>query len=99
MGQRDDHVEVVYTGSMVKAKAESSSVYFLKIVLFFILGTIWIRFDEGRSGGFALPIGFLVGILFARHEHFQIDQKIEYAVLFIAGILSYILPLGAVILV
>jgi hypothetical protein len=83
-----------YNTLMAKAKAESNSVFFLKVVFFFIVGTIWIRFDAERSGGVGIPIGFLLGLVFAAHEHFQIDQKIEYALLFIAAVLSYLLPLA-----
>lgn len=39
-----------------------------------------------------LPVGFIAGIMFARHEHFQIDRKIEYAVLLVAMVLSAYIP-------
>jgi len=79
-------------------KAEPSSVYFLKIVLFFILGTVWIRFSVESRTGIGIPAGLLVGIIFANHDHFQIDQKIEYAILLVAAVLSYVFPVGAVII-
>lgn len=84
---------------MTKRKnySEPASVYFLKIVLFFILGTVWIRFSTETRTGLGIPAGFLVGIIFANHDHFQIDQKIEYAILLIAAVLSYVFPIGAVI--
>jgi hypothetical protein len=84
---------------MAKTQPESNSVFFLKVVFFFIIGTIWVRFNPERSGGLGVPVGFLLGLVFAGHDHFRIDQKIEYAILFIAAVLSYVLPLGAVILV
>lgn len=84
---------------MAKRKTESASVYFLKIILFFILGTVWIRFSTETRTGLGIPAGFLVGIIFANHDHFQIDQKIEYAILLIAVVLSYAFPIGAVIVV
>jgi hypothetical protein len=84
---------------MARAKTEPGSVFFLKVVFFFVIGTIWIRFDVERSGGVGIPVGFLLGLAFANHDHFQIDQKIEYALLFVAAVLSYVLPLGAVILI
>ena len=78
---------------------ELDSVYFLKILLFFILGAIWLRLsgDEILPGISSLPVGFLIGLLFARHEHFMIDRKIEYVVLLIAAILSYAVPVGIVL--
>lgn len=78
---------------------ESNSTYFLKIVLFFILGTIWIRFSPGDNVGIGVPVGLLIGIVFANHDHFQIDQKIEFAILFVAAVLSYVFPIGAVLVI
>ncbi len=74
---------------------EPDSVFFLKLVLYFILGAIWIRFHEVGIPG--LPIGLFVGILFARQDHFQIDRKIEYAILLGAAIISYVAPVGLVL--
>jgi hypothetical protein len=65
---------------------EADSVYFLKVLLFFILGTIWIQIN-GRT---VVPLGLLLGIGFSRHEHFQIDRKIEYLTLLVAALLGLI---------
>lgn len=82
-----------------KHKQESTSVYFLKILLFFIIGTIWIRPREGTILMLpGIPIGLLVGFIFATHDHFQIDRKIELAVLLGASVLSFVAPIGAVYL-
>jgi hypothetical protein len=59
---------------------ESNSAYFLKLLLYFILGLIWIKIN-GRP---LIPFGLIVGLIFSTHEHFQIDRKIEYAVLLMA---------------
>jgi hypothetical protein len=67
-----------------KKRKEADSVYFLKILLYFILGTIWIK----RNGQAILPIGLILGLLFASHEHFRIDRKIEYALLLLAAVLG-----------
>src|SRR5688572_5126891 len=80
-------------------KPELDSVYFLKIILFFIIGAIWLKTKSGDllPGISNLPVGFFIGIIFARHDHFMIDRKIEYAVLLLAAILSYIAPIGVVL--
>lgn len=80
-----------------KTPVEPDSVYFLKIVLYFLLGCLWVR--VGGKNGISLPIGLIVGILFASHDHFQIDRKIEIAVLLIATILSFIAPIGFILTV
>lgn len=74
---------------------EKDSVYFLKLVLFFVLGTLWVQF--GDSNGFSVPIGLIFGVLLASHEHFQIDRKVEFAVLLIAAVLSFVAPIGFVL--
>lgn len=74
---------------------EPDSVYFLKLVLYFLLGCLWVRI--GGENGISLPIGLVIGILFASHDHFQIDRKIEIAVLLIATVLSFIAPIGFIL--
>lgn len=78
-----------------KTAKESDSVYFLKIVLFFLLGCLWINF--GGENGIAIPFGLAIGFIFASHDHFNTDRKIEIAVLLFATILSYFLPIGFVL--
>lgn len=80
-----------------KEPVEKDSVYFLKLVLFFVLGTLWVQF--GDANGVAIPVGLIFGILLATHEHFQVDRKVEYAVLLFATVLSYVAPVGFVLTV
>lgn len=64
---------------------ELDSVYMLKLVLFLIVGSQWLRFtDDSALTLLPIPIGFLVGLAFAAHDHFRIDRKVEYAVLLVA---------------
>jgi hypothetical protein len=82
------------------AKKETDSASFLKIILFLILGTFWLRLSDVSIGPFehlSLPAGLLIGLLFAMHEHFQIDRKMEYALLLIATVMSFYLPMGIVL--
>jgi ethanolamine transporter EutH len=77
---------------------EPDSLYFLKILMFFLIGSIWVRFVHFNPlpGINSLPVGLIVGLIFASHDHFQIDRKIEYLVLLIAALLSFIAPIGLV---
>lgn len=77
----------------VTEKPEQDGVYLLKIVLYFVLGCLWVRIGNNIS----LPVGLVIGGLLASHEHFQIDRKVEYAILLVAAILSYIAPIGFVL--
>jgi hypothetical protein len=73
--------------------AESDGSYFLKLVLYVIVGSqwVWLATDETQI---PLPIGFVVGLLFASHDHFQIDRKIEYAILLIAALVAFWTGIG-----
>lgn len=77
---------------------EKDSTYFLKLVLYVVLGTLWIKFsDPVYIGPFifsGVPVGLFIGLMFASHDHFQVDRKLEYAVLIMMTILSYFLPAG-----
>lgn len=81
--------------------AEPDSIYFLKLVLYVILGSFWIKFHVPLTiGDFIIngfPLGLLVGLLFASHDHFQVDRKIEYAILILVTILTFFLPAGIVV--
>ena len=77
--------------------SESDSTYFLKLVLYVALGAVWLRFNQPISIGhdqqlYGLPIGLLIGLVLASHDHFQIDRKIEYAILIILTIIGFIAP-------
>lgn len=84
-----------------KKPQELDSVYFLKLVLYIIAGSFWLRFaDPIMIGDFmvhALPIGLPIGLIFAHHDHFQLDRKVEYAVLLAATIVSFFLPSGIIL--
>jgi len=80
----------------LKRKAsEPDSVYVLKLLLFVFLGSLWLRVGvDGADWLVPLPFGFFVGLLLTSHEHFQIDRKIEYAVLVCSMLVSFFLPFG-----
>ena len=81
---------------------ESDGTYFLKLVVFVLLGTFWLKFGQPIIwGGLpvnGIPVGLLVGLLLvSRFEKYQSDRKIWYAILLVVGIISYFLPAGIVI--
>ena len=80
------------------ATQETDSFYILKLILFILLGVIWLRIEvAGATKSVPLPIGFVLGLIFARYEKFQIDRKIEYALLLAAMFISFFLPFGLVV--
>lgn len=91
---------------MAKQKAkqksiEPDSVYFLKLVMYVVLGSFWLKFNAPIAIGdfqlHALPLGLFIGLLFASHDHFQIDRKIEYATLIVVTIVTFFVPAGIVV--
>lgn len=76
---------------------ETDSQYFLKLVVFLILGAQWIRVESFPDWSIPIPIGLIIGLVFASHDHFQIDRKIEYVVLLLATFIGFWLPIGLVI--
>lgn len=91
---------------MAKAKTKKSKrqpqeldgVYILKIVMYLIVGAQWVRLsDTALTTQIPLPIGLLVGSFFAQHEHFQIDRKIEFAILLIACFVGFWSQTGLVV--
>ena len=69
-------------------------VYLLKLALYVILGSMWVKITHGGTLNIPIPVGFIAGLLFASHDHFRIDRKIEYAVLMVAMLVGYFAPYG-----
>jgi hypothetical protein len=80
---------------------EPDSAYFLKIILYIIVGSFWLKFAQPLQAGDIVlngfPLGLIVGLIFASHDHFQVDRKIEYAILIIVTIVTFFLPAGIVL--
>lgn len=81
---------------------ESDSAYFLKLVIYALLGTLWLKFAHPISifgmpfNG--VPIGLLLGLIAVQQfEKYQTDRKIWYAILLVVTIISYFVPAGIVI--
>ena len=86
---------------MVKRKTAKKSnstqadgIFALKLVLYLILGSLWIKVTKTGHLQVPIPVGLIVGIFFSAHEHFRIDRKIEYAMLLIAMMVGYWAPFG-----
>jgi hypothetical protein len=78
-------------------KQELDSVYVLKIVLYLIIGSQWLKIEMRSGTQIPIPLGALIGLLFAAHEHFILDRKVEYAVLLVAMFVGFWVPVGLVL--
>jgi hypothetical protein len=78
------------TKTRKKASQELDGVYVLKIVLYLIIGSQWLWLTNAdNTRQMPLPLGLLVGGVFALHDHFQIDRKIEFAILLMACLVGF----------
>ena len=73
---------------------ELDSVYFLKLVVYLLIGSLWLKVSNGESVQVGLPVGFMAGIVLASHDHIKLDRKIGYAVLLVAMMIGFWLPFG-----
>ena len=71
----------------------TDGLFALKLAMYVILGSLWIKVSKDNTG-YPMPIGLIAGMIFTAHEHFQIDQKIEYAVLILAAFMGFWMPMG-----
>lgn len=89
------------TSRLKKIANQPDSVFILKLVLYVVLGTFWLKFSQPFIvGGFMIsgvPLGLMMGLFFASRDRFQVDRKIEYAVLFVVTVVSYFVPAGILI--
>lgn len=61
--------------------------------MYLIMGSLWLRIETATMT-IPLPVGLVIGLIFATHEHFKTDRKIEYAVLLVAMFVGLWLPIG-----
>lgn len=73
---------------------EVDSVYFLKLVAFLVLGSLWLRIVLNTGAQIPIPLGLMLGLLLLRYERLQLDRKIGYAILLMSAFISFWLPLG-----
>ncbi|MCA9327429.1 hypothetical protein KDA14_02780 [Candidatus Saccharibacteria bacterium] len=77
------------------ATSGTDGAFVLKVTLYVILGSLWIKITKSGSDlQYPIPIGLLIGIFFTSHEHFRMDRKIEYAVLVVAALFGFLAPYG-----
>ena len=77
-----------------KASTEMDGVYLLKLLLYLLFGSMWLKISSGSGLKIPSPVGFILGLIFTTHEHFQIDRKFEYAILLVAMLFGYFAPYG-----
>ena len=76
------------------SNASSDSAYLLKLILYVIIGSQWLRLTTAGGSQIPIPLGLFIGFTFALHEHFRLDRKIEYAVLLVAMLVGYYANVG-----
>lgn len=64
--------------------SETDDAYFLKLLIYLVVGMIWVKYD----GYVVFPLGLVLGLVIAQKDHFAIDRKVEYAVMLMAAIVG-----------
>lgn len=82
------------SSSQITQSNEPDSAFILKVVLYLIISSFWVNIYTSATHRIPLPLGALVGLLFASHDHFKMDRKIEYAIILIAMFVGYWVPVG-----
>jgi hypothetical protein len=77
-----------------KKVTEPDGLYLLKLVVYLIIGSLWLKVTDGRTVQVPIPVGFIVGLALASHDHIQLDRKIGYAVLLVAMLVGFWAPFG-----
>ena len=84
------------TTKIKHAPKQRESIFFLKIVMYLVIGTQWL-WIQTANGQVPIPVGAITGVIFAMHDHFQIDRKIEYALLIVAMLIGFVASMGIVV--
>lgn len=79
---------------ITKVQNDVDAIYFLKLVIILILGSLWLKIGNGQTWQLPLPIGMAAGVLFVRNERLKNDRKIMYSVLLVAMLIGFWAPFG-----
>ncbi len=82
------------TKRKLRNRGDIDSIYFFKLVVVLILGSIWLKISNNQSWQLPLPIGMVPGILVIRKERARGDRKIMYSVLLVAMLVGFWTPIG-----
>lgn len=82
------------TGRKRATLENTDGIYFLKLVMYLILGSFWIKITDGSTVQIPIPIGLVLGLVFAAHDKVQLDRKIGFAILLVAMLVGFWAPFG-----
>ena len=77
-----------------KNQNNTDGIFAIKLALYVILGSLWVKVLNDNSIVVPLPLGLIIGAVLSSQEHFQIVRKIEYAVLLVDGLIGFLAPYG-----
>lgn len=87
------------TNTSLKKKTkqrEDENVYFLRLVIYLILGSQWLRISVGDMI-LPIPIGLIIGLLLTKTQKYSLDRKIAYSILLLTAFIAFWLPIGIVL--
>lgn len=79
------------------SKSEPDSAFLLKVVMYLVIGAQWLRIEKFPDWQIPIPVGLLIGLFYASHDHFKLDRKMEYVLLLLVSFVSFWLPIGIIV--
>lgn len=81
---------------------ERDGIFFLKLVVFLLLSTLWVRLSQPIEAGplviQAIPVGLVVSLLLVlKIEKYQFNRKIWYVMLILMAVLTSFTPVGIIV--
>lgn len=81
-----------------KRKTEQANsadgLFLLKAAMYVVLGSLWLKITDGSTITVPIPLGLIIGVVLASHEHFRTDRKIDYAILLVSALIGFMAPFG-----
>lgn len=87
-------VKTSATKTRAAPTTQFDGIFLFKMMFYLLLGSMWLKISNGNDISVPVPIGLIIGLVFTMHEHFQIDRKIEYAVMLVAMLFGFFASYG-----
>ena len=74
----------------IQKARETDGEFLFKLVMYLLVSSIWIKVVIlSEFIQLPIPLGLFAALLFASREHFQIDRKLEYAVIMVGVLVGF----------
>lgn len=101
-GRNRSKASPLFTRKGHERQYEREGVFFLKLAVFLVLSTLWVRLSQPLEVGpmiiQAIPVGLVLSLLLVlKIEKYQFNRKIWYVMLILMAILTSFTPVGVIL--